>query len=130
MRSENQQFSQMSNTNLQYEINDAASLEKENPQRALQIYDALFKRLDGAYNGTAWLLHQKGDNKQALPYAQLAAALFPENANYHDTLARIAAELQKFQLAMEHAQLAAQYDADYSQLPAVIQEKKEKFSAK
>ena len=120
MRGQNQAASAIINHDLQYDIQAA---HRQTGTQAVHSYVAILKRLESTYNGIAWQLHQQGENKQALPYAQLATTLFPENAGYHDTLARVAAALQDYDLALQHAQLAAQQDGRYAGLPEEIRKK-------
>jgi len=123
MRGQNPPISASADSDLRNKINEARRQGRTNPGLAVHSYVAILKRLESTYNGIAWQLHQQGENKQALPYAQLATTLFPENADYHDTLARVAAALQDYDLALQHAQLAAQQDGRYAGLPEDIRKK-------
>tara|TARA_R110001583_G_scaffold1542_10_gene11992 strand:+ start:2348 stop:4882 length:2535 start_codon:yes stop_codon:yes gene_type:complete len=75
----------------------ADTLSKIDKNKALEHFYILNEQLENnlmVLNNIAWLLHEQGKNKEALPYAQKALDIAPTNLQLQDTINQIKAAIQ------------------------------------
>lgn len=74
----------------------ADALSSDNKPKAIEHFYILNEQLKGnlmILNNLAWLLHEQGENRKALSYAQQALDIAPSNLQIQDTLNQIKASM-------------------------------------
>jgi tetratricopeptide (TPR) repeat protein len=60
-----------------------------NKRKAIETYESALRLIAEPLNNLAWLYHEAGRDKEALPLAQLATQLVPNVGEFMDTLDKI-----------------------------------------
>lgn len=73
------------------EIVEQAKQEEKtgNKDKAIELYARFLRMIAEPMNNLAWLYHEAGRDKEALPLAQLAIQIAPNEPKFDDTLKRI-----------------------------------------
>ncbi|ASP47998.1 XrtA/PEP-CTERM system TPR-repeat protein PrsT [Cognaticolwellia beringensis] len=104
---------------LDLELKYAELLEKEQPNKALQVYMKILDKSDRHYsmlNNAAMLFLKQGNHQQAINYAREALAAVPDNSSVQNTLGLTLLAVGQNKEAERHLQQAStanQHNANY-----------------